>query len=164
MASTLAAGDKVVDYTLKDTAGVVRSSAEARANGLLLYAFYKRTCGTCQYALPFLQRFQDYYAGKGFQIWGVAQENAGDAADFAQEYGATFPQLVDSALDVTEKYDLVSVPGVYLVDRSDGILRSASAFVVDELNAISQLVAERTGQSYRPVVSEADGAPAIKPG
>lgn len=164
MAQPLSAGDHVRDFVLQSTDGQTRSSAEARSTGLLLYAIYKKVCGTCQLTFPFLQRFASQYAGSGFQIWGVSQENPSDTRTFAESYGVTFPQLVDEDLEVTERHGLLTVPGIYLVDASDRILRSIPAFDSEELNAMAALVAKRTARDYVPIVRPEDNAPLIKPG
>jgi peroxiredoxin len=164
MAEPLKAGDRVADFALRDADGREYSSADARRKGLLMFVFWKRTCGTCQYAFPYFQRFHEQYAGDLFRIWGIAQENAEDTRDFAADYGATFPQLLDTALDITEQYDLTSVPSLYLTDASGMILRFAPAFMADEYNSLAQLIAERTGVPYVPIVRNSDNAPALKPG
>lgn len=164
MAETLTAGDAIVDFTLRDSNGKTYDSAAARKRGLLLFALYKQGCGTCQYAAPFFQRFHVQYAGDKFQMWGISQDSAEETLAFAQEHGVTFPLLLDEDLDVTEQYDLRSVPGVYLVDETNAILRYVPAFVADEFNAMAQVIAERTGAPYTPVVRPEDDAPALRPG
>lgn len=165
MPETLKAGDPVVDFVLPGIDGKTYDlRATRRAGVLMAFVFYKKTCGTCQYTFPYLQRLHAQYAGNRFQIWGIAQENAADAEAFAKQYGATFPQLIDESLDVTEQYDLTTVPGIYLVDETDTILRQTGAFSKEELNTMSRLIAERTGKPYVPVVREEDNAPDFKPG
>lgn len=165
MPNTLKAGDPVVDFILP---GLDEKTydlrATRRAGVLVAFAFYKKTCGTCQYTFPYLQRLHTQYAGDRFQMWGIAQENAADAEAFAKQYGATFPQLIDENLEVTEQYDLTTVPGIYLVDETDTILRQTGAFSKEELNTMARLIAERTGKAYVPVVREEDHAPDFKPG
>src|SRR2546430_2193383 len=108
MATPLAAGDRVIDFTLRSVDGILHNSEEMRKEGLLAFVFWKKTCGTCQFSFPYLQRFHDQYAGEGFQFWGIAQENEQDVRDFVSLYRATFPQLIDEDLAATERYDLAS--------------------------------------------------------
>ena len=165
MAGTLAAGDKVADFILPALDGGDFNSLNARGRGLLMFAFWKKGCGTCRYAMPFLQRFHENYAEEGsFQIWGVSQDNADDTHAFTEEFSITFPQALDIDLDVTYAYGLVTVPGIYLVDASDRVLQNAPAFVADEFNAMAKLIAQRQGKEYIPIVLPEDDAPAIKPG
>ena len=164
MAEPLAAGDPVKDFALTSLDGSACDSISARKDGLLLFVFWKRTCGTCQYAFPYLQRFQVFYGGPGFRIWGIAQESEDDVRDFIRQYGATFTQLLDEDLTVTEQYDLDGVPALYLVDDSDRILRSVSGFSTEAFNEYAQIVADRTGKPYTPIVRPEDNAPPFKPG
>lgn len=164
MPDPVSAGDPVIDFTLRGADGLEYDSKRARDTGLLLFTFWKKTCGTCQFTFPYLQRLHAQYGGPGFQVWGIAQESAADAREFAATYGGEFPQLIDQDLDVTERYDLLSVPAIYLVDSSVRVLRSAPAFVKTELNDIARIAAERTGRPYVPVVHDEDGAPDLKPG
>jgi len=157
-------GDPVRDFMLQGLDGKSWSSADARRRGLLLFAIYKKGCGTCRFTLPFLQRFHEEYAGEGFRLWGVAQDSAEETREFAGQLGITFPLLLDRDLSVTGDYGLTHVPGIYVVDKSDTILRHAPAFVKDELNAMAQLVAERCGVPYVRIIRPADDAPAMKPG
>ncbi len=164
MAETLSAGDPVVDFRLIGVDGAEYDTSRARSEGLLLLVFWKAGCGTCQYTLPFMQRFHDAYAGEGFRIWGVSQENEEDTRAFQQRFGVGFPQLLDTELDASDAYHLVAVPGIYLLDRSERILRHAPAFHKEELNAMARIAAERTSRPFVPVVREEDGAPDLKPG
>lgn len=164
MATPLAAGDRILDFTLRSADGVLFGSEQARRTGLLCFVFWKKTCGTCKFSIPFLQRLQDLYSCEGFTFWGIAQENATDALEFARVYETTFPQLIDEDLDITEKYDLVSVPAIYLTDETGVILESAPGFSTDVYNRIARRAAERTGRPYTPVVRLEDNAPIMKPG
>ncbi|MGC8668623.1 MAG: peroxiredoxin family protein [Chthonomonadales bacterium] len=154
----------MADFTLKDTAGRLYRSASARAEGPVVFAFYKRSCPTCLYTLPFLQRLHEAYAGGSARVWGISQDTPEDTDALARELGITFPLLIDADLEVTEAYDLVSVPNIYLADEGSVIVRHAPAFIASELNAMARIFAERTGMAYRPVVREEDHAPSLKPG
>jgi peroxiredoxin len=165
MSEPLKAGDSVVDFRLRALDGKTYDLGERRRPGALTaFVFWKKSCGTCQYAFPYFQRFHDQYADDRFQIWGISQESAEATAAFVEQYGATFPQLLDEDLAVTVQYGITNVPTLYLVDDEGTILRQAPAFIKDEFNAIAQIAAERIGLPYTPIVREEDNAPALKPG
>lgn len=164
MANPITAGEAVVDFCLPGAEDGVYDSREARKSGLLLFAIYKAGCGTCQFTVPFLQRFHDAYSGPGLQVWGVSQEDRDGTLAFKERFGLRFPQLVDENLGVSAAYGLISVPGIYLVDAGAYVLRHAPAFVKAELNAMARLASERTGKPYAPVVRDEDDAPDHKPG
>lgn len=158
------AGDAVEDFTLAALDSRSYNTAAARRRGLLLFAIYKKGCGTCQFTVPFLQRFHEEYAGQGFQLWGVSQDSLEETREFAARFGLTFPLLLDHDLAVTSAYRLTHVPSIYLVGETGIILRHAPAFVKDELNAMARLVADRCSVPYVPIVRHEDNAPSLKPG
>lgn len=154
----------MVDFQLHSAEGAILDSADARSRGPLMFAFWKKSCGTCQFTAPFLQRFHHAYAGEHFRIWGISQENRGETLAFAHQFSLVFPQLLDAGLSVTEQYRLISVPGIYLTDHSGIILHHSAAFDSQALNRVSRLIAERLEMEFVPIVLPEDDAPAFKPG
>lgn len=161
---TRTAGDAVVDFTFKGVDGKTYSTAEARKNGLLMLVFYKVTCPVCQFNNPYMEKFRAY-EGKGFQIWGVSQDDAQKTPEYARTYGnVTFPQVLDEDLKATVAYDLVSVPTLYLLDSGDTILWQTAGWNRNELNKVSQTIAERLGVPAVKIVEDDDLAPVFRPG
>lgn len=161
-------GDPVIDFSLYTAQGGLYESRSARSKGLLLVAIFRSGCDTCRYSAPYLQRFHTLYAepsfGK-FQIWGVSQDASEKTADFAEEYGLTFPILLDENLQVSEDYAIVAVPDLYLLDGGSRIAGAVvGGFQREGFNALAKRVAEHTGVPYTPVVREEDRAVALKPG
>ncbi len=163
--ATRTAGDAPVDFAFQGVDGKTYSTTEARRDGLLLLAFYKVSCPVCQFTHPYLERFQQAYAGKGFQIWGVSQDDADATISYARTYGnVTFPQVMDEGLKATVAYDLVSVPTLYLLDAGDKILWQTAGWNREELNRVSQMIAERLGVPAVKIVEDDDPAPVFRPG
>lgn len=163
--ATRVAGDALVDFTFQGVDGKQYSTAEARQQGLLLLVFYKVECPVCQFTHPYLEKFQQAYAGKGFQIWGVSQNDADATVRYARTYGnVTFPQVLDEGLRATVDYDLVSVPTLYLLDSGDKILWQTAGWNREELNRVSQMIAERLGVPAVKIVEDSDPAPVFRPG
>ena len=122
----LSAGTKAPDFQLKTMEGKPFSLSEALARGPVLLAFFKISCPTCQYALPFYERlFRAHRKGK-VTIVGVSQDNPQDTAAFAKEFGITFPLLVDEIpYPVSNSYGLTNVPSLFWVN-SDGQIELTS--------------------------------------
>ncbi len=161
---TRAAGDAVADFTFKGVDGKTYSTAEARKNGLLMLVFYKVTCPVCQFNNPYMEKFRTY-EGKGFQIWGVSQDDAQKTVEYARTYGnVTFPQVLDEDLKATVAYDLVSVPTLYLLGSGDTILWQTAGWNREELNRVSRMIAERLGVPAVKIVEDDDPAPIFRPG
>ena len=58
-----------------------------------MLAFFKISCPVCQLTFPFLERIQPP-GHRGFI--GISQNDAADTREFNQEFGVTFPILLDS--------------------------------------------------------------------
>ena len=70
---------------------------------------------------PFLERI---YATGRLHIFGISQNDAADTREFNQEFGVTFPTLLDSedeGFPASNDYGISSVPTMFLVDP-DGVI------------------------------------------
>ena len=83
-------------FSLKALDGKEYSLQKLLERGPAVVAFFKISCPVCQFTFPFLQRLHERYAGEGATVIGVSQDDARDTKEFNQEYGVTFPTLVDS--------------------------------------------------------------------
>ncbi|MEP0766265.1 MAG: TlpA family protein disulfide reductase [Fimbriimonadia bacterium] len=155
-------GHTFPDFTLSDLNGASRSTADARSKGLLLVAFFKVNCPTCQLTFPYLQKLAD--ACPTLTVWGVSQNDAMETRAFERDYGTSFPMLLDKGLEVTDRFDLQSVPAMYLTDESGVVLEYMGAWSKDFVNGIARRVAERTGTAPEVPVTDADRVPVFTPG
>jgi cytochrome c biogenesis protein CcmG/thiol:disulfide interchange protein DsbE len=81
-------------------------------------------CPPCRAEMPALQQVYEAYRDQGFEILAVNatnQDSQQDAVGFAQELGLTFPILLDSTGEVSNLYQLRSLPTSFFVD-SRGII------------------------------------------
>ncbi len=71
-------------------------------------SFFQISCPVCQYAFPFLERIYKAHGGKNVTIVGVSQNEKKGAAAFIEEFGLTFPILLDdtNAYPVSNAYGL----------------------------------------------------------
>jgi peroxiredoxin len=134
----LKAGQPAPDFTLPDLEGRPHRLAELISRGPVLLAFYKVSCPTCQFTMPFLERASN--RGR-LAVRGVSQDNAVATADFMRRYGLTFPALLDPAGDgyvASSAYKLTHVPTMYLVEPDGKITWASSGFVRGELDEINR--------------------------
>jgi len=143
----LTAGTKAPALTLADTSGRQRSLSDALKMGPVLLAFYKVSCPVCQFAFPFLERIHQQIKGRDdVQLWGIAQDEADDAEQFARQYGCTFPMLTDvEPYTVSNEYGLTTVPTLFLVQPDGQIQLTSVGFVKKEIEAAAGELARRTG-------------------
>jgi peroxiredoxin len=115
--------------------------ADLLARGPVLLAFFKVSCPVCQYTLPFLERL---YQGAGcdgapVQIIGVSQDKASATRDFVEEFGVTFPVLLDEAgagYPASNAFGLHSVPSLFLIESDGRVALAENGFSKADLETI----------------------------
>lgn len=125
--AALNTGAKAPDFKLRALDGKPFSLTEALARGPVLLAFFKVSCPICQYAFPYLERLHKAYREKGYTLVGVSQDNAKETSAFNQEFGVTFPVLLDDTrtYPVSNAYGLTNVPTLFWI-ASDGEIEISS--------------------------------------
>ena len=113
--AALATGTKAPDFELRTLDGKPFSLNDKLARGPVVLAFFKVSCPTCQYALPFLERLHKAYGHNGVTLVGVSQNDAGDTGAFNKEFGITFPMLLDDtrSYPASNAYGLTNVPSIF---------------------------------------------------
>jgi peroxiredoxin len=142
--TALAMGTKAPMFDLKTLDGKRVSLVDELAHGPVVLAFFKVSCPTCQYALPFLERLHKAYGHKGVAIYGVSQNDAKDTAAFIQEFGITFPILLDDtrSYPVSNAYGLTNVPTLFWVAEDGEIEVSSVGWLKGEFEEINRKMAE----------------------
>lgn len=118
---TLSRSTIAPDFTLSDADGRLFRLSNAYRSGPVLVTFYKTSCPTCQYGLPFLDRLARSLAdGRGTAV-AVCQDSPRDAEMFAQEFGVSVRQVFDTEAEgfpVSNLYGITHVPSTFLIDES----------------------------------------------
>jgi len=119
----LAPGTRAPAFNLELLSVGKTSLSGILARGPALLAFFKISCPVCQMTFPFLERI---YATGRLHIIGISQNDATDTREFNQEFGVTFPTLLDSEDDgfpASNDYGISSVPTMFLVEPDGTIAR-----------------------------------------
>ena len=152
----LGQGRTAPDFTLDSLDGKAVSLRETLARGPVVLVFFKISCPTCQYALPFYERLFRAYNERQVTLLGVSQNNAEDTAAFATEFGITFPILLDDTITypVSNAYGLTNVPTVFWIERDGEIEVSSVGWVKSEFEEVNRRMAESSAMAkafvYRP--------------
>ena len=162
----LAIGQKAPEFTLSAMDGTSFSLQEALSNGPVIAAFFKISCPVCQYAFPFLERIYKAYGRKNVTIVGVSQNSKKDTAMFINEFGVTFPVLLDDtdSYPVSNAYGLTNVPTIFWVDTDGTIEASSVGWVQKDIEEINQKVADAGKAELQPVFLPGESIPAYRPG
>jgi peroxiredoxin len=162
---TIQAGDKAPLFALRDAAGNEYSLAEELRKGPVVVAFFKISCPVCQFTFPFLERLFKTYGANVATFLAISQDDALDTREFCQEYGVTFPALLDDEnYTVSNLYGLTNVPSVFLIG-ADGIVKATSiGFDKTKLELISSELAAVAKVPSAALFRAGEIVPSFKPG
>jgi peroxiredoxin len=113
--------------------------AELIAGGPVMLVFYKITCPVCQMTMPFLERM---HRKGSLRVYGISQNEPADTREFLQEYGVSFPNLLDAEDDgfpASNAYGISSVPTIFVVDRDGTLSKVIEGWNKAEMTALGDL-------------------------
>ncbi|HUO33495.1 MAG TPA: TlpA disulfide reductase family protein [Candidatus Acidoferrum sp.] len=163
--AALPPGKKAPAISLNTIDGQKMSLDAALHSGPVLLAFFKISCPTCQYTLPFLQRIFESYRKGPISIWGISQNDREDTIDFCQHFGVTFPVLLDDArFTVSNAYAITNVPTLFFVGSDGTIELTSVGFAKSDIEALAQKASQKTNIPLMPPFRPGEVIPAFKHG
>ena len=138
---TLVAGQRAPDFRLAGLDNGEHTLVELLKTGPVFLAFFKASCPTCQYTLPFLERMYRGLGNSATRMFVVSQDDAEATREFNQEYRLTMPALLDSARNgypASNAYGLAYVPSMFLIEPDGTIAWSLVGFHKKELEALGR--------------------------
>ncbi len=138
-------GNVAPDFELPTLEGKNLKLSDLRGKAVLLN-FWATYCGPCKVEMPWFVELQKEYGPQGFQIIGVAMDDASteEIAKFAKDMGINYPILLGKE-SVGQSYGGVGVlPTTFFLDRDGKViarefgLQSRSVFVDHIKKALSQ--------------------------
>ena len=142
--AALEPGSKAPDFSLPDRNGDVQSLRAALEKGPVLLTFFKISCPTCQYALPFFDRLSAATEASPVTFWAVSQNDRGSTAAFNREFEVEPPELFDSEdedFPASNAYGVTHVPTSFLIEQDGAISLSSVGWDKAEFEQISQQLA-----------------------
>ena len=112
------------DFTLQTVEGQTITLSELRGQAVLVN-LWATWCPPCKAEMPAIQKMYEEYKDRGFVVLALDmtyQDSPSAVSPFIQEYGLTFPVLLDETGNVAEKYELRSLPSSFFIDRN-GIIK-----------------------------------------
>jgi len=154
----LGRGDRAPAFELEDVQGAVRPAARERSRPTLL-VFFKVSCPTCQYTMPYVERLASSANPDAPEILAISQDDAPNTIQFQQRFGLSMPTLIDPAprYAASNLYRLTRVPSFFLVEPDGAISLSFDGFEKAPL----EQVAARFGVA---LFREDERVPASRPG
>ncbi len=137
-------GNLAPDFELQTLDGKNLKLSGLRGKAVLLN-FWATYCGPCKIEMPWFVELQKEYGPQGFQIVGVANDDASieEIANFAKEMGINYPILIGKD-SVSDSYNVSVLPTTFFLDRDGKLIArefglvSRSVFVDHIKKAMSQ--------------------------
>lgn len=159
------AGHTAPGFSLKALDGKEYSLEQLLEKGPVVVAFFKISCPVCQFTFPFLQRLHERFAGDGVTVLSVSQNDVSSTKEFNNEYGVTFPTLVDAeGYPASNAYGLTNVPTIFLIAPDGKVKVSCMGFSKSDLEKISAELSQHKKMQAAPFFRKDEVIPAYKPG
>jgi len=141
--SALSVGASAPDFSTGTLDGKPFSLKGALAHGPVVLAFFKVSCPTCQYALPFYERLFKAYKNQHVILVGVSQNDAQDTKAFAREFGIALPVLLEDTrrYPISNAYGLTNVPTIFWIDPDGEIELTSVGWSKPDFEKVNQKMA-----------------------
>jgi thiol-disulfide isomerase/thioredoxin len=121
---------------------------------LRVIAILQTDCPTCRLIAPYLNTLADHKA----PVVAISQDGEDATREFVRQMAIRFPVERDPEFQLSKRFNVVTVPTLYVLDEQDRIVRQEAGFDKNALNEVAALL------GHPPIASPYDGAPAFKPG
>ncbi|HZR45283.1 MAG TPA: redoxin domain-containing protein [Candidatus Manganitrophaceae bacterium] len=117
-------GQLAPDFRIKNLKGGLTSLSQHRGK-VVLINFWATWCEPCRAEMPSMEELYSNYSRNDFEILAVSIDTTGEPPVhlFIEDFGFTFPVLMDEEFTVNDHYQVRVVPTSILVDRKGVIAR-----------------------------------------
>jgi len=155
--AALSAGTAAPEFSLTTTDGKKFDLKDALTRGPVVAFFFKISCPVCQYTAPFVERLFLAAGNSKVTVVGISQDNVRDTKIFLQEFGGSYPVLIDNAstgYQVSSAYGLTNVPTLFWIGQDGEIEVSSVGWSKADVEQIHRRIAEAKGdgqvQLFKP--------------
>lgn len=123
-ANGLQVGYLAPDFILPSLDGNMTRLSDFRGKKAVFINFWATWCPPCRLEMPTMEEAYRQYRGRGLEILAISIDTGPKDVirNFMQEYGLTFPVLLDPEGEVMYLYRIFSIPASFLMDK-EGIIR-----------------------------------------
>lgn len=94
------------------------ASIEDYRGKVVVLNFWASWCPPCRDEAPLLERWHRRIQGQGGTVLGVnALDSTGDARQFVERYGISYPNLRDASGERLRPFGIVAYPETFVIDR-----------------------------------------------
>lgn len=161
----LKAGNAAPDFALERMDGPAVSLRDALARGPLLLIFFKVSCPTSKFTLPYVERLYQHVLPHGGQALGVSQDASAPTRRFAQDCGVSFPVVIDEEpYRVSRQFGLSYVPSLFVIGADGRITMAFDGFSKPDMIEAQRFFASHYSIAPPPIFAEKEKVPQYKPG
>jgi len=121
--NTLKVGDEAPNFELTDLNGDRHRLSDYRGQGVFLN-FWGTWCAPCKKEMPAMGRQYAVYRDQGVQVLAVnIAEPKLKVSTFANQYGMTFPTLIDKTKSIMQVYNVKPLPTTLLINPDGKITK-----------------------------------------
>ncbi|MCC6545538.1 redoxin domain-containing protein [Candidatus Sumerlaeota bacterium] len=121
-------GQKVPNFTLKDTEGKEHSLADLNKDKVVVLVFFNQSCPFVQEMESRLNTFAKDYSAKGVSVVAIDAGVNNQLEDIAKKAkSSSFPILVNPETDLAQKFNAARTPEVFLLDKN-GVIQYHGMF------------------------------------
>lgn len=162
----LMAGTVAPDFALKSVDGETIKLRDALKRGPVVAAFFKISCPVCQLAFPYLDRLHKAYGDRNLTIVGISQNGGKETKQFMEDYGVSFPVLLDdrASYQVSNAYGLTNVPSLFYIARDGGVEQSIVGWSHSEMDELNGRIAHAAGVTRARIFHPGEDVPEFKAG
>jgi peroxiredoxin len=119
----LGEGEYAPDFTLETLEGEEVSLSDFRGEKKVMLNFWATWCPPCRAEMPDMQNVYEEYEDVEILAVNLTETEPGtdQVAEFRDDFGLTFPILMDHDVSVAGEYDIQPVPTSYLIDTNGQI-------------------------------------------
>lgn len=118
-------GNLAPDFELKTLDGQSMKLSDLRGKRVIVN-LWATWCPPCRAEMPDMQSFYEANKDKGIVILGVnlttSEKQPENIGKFINEFGITFPVVLDAESHVSDRYQVTSIPTSYMID-SRGVIQ-----------------------------------------
>ncbi|MEJ9281263.1 TlpA disulfide reductase family protein [Ureibacillus thermosphaericus] len=114
------------EFTLTDLSGADVKLSDFKGK-IVILNFWATWCPPCREEMPAMQKFYEQNKENGIEIVAVNLTNIDNGVQavesFVQDYGLTFPILLDKDGVVGNTYGILTLPTSYILDPKGGVIQ-----------------------------------------
>ncbi|MBD3287846.1 redoxin domain-containing protein [candidate division KSB1 bacterium] len=132
------------DVFLRDYCGDLRQPWKNKIQHVVILSFFTSYCQPCLKEIPILEKFAINYKDQDLKIFLL---NLGESAETVQRYlndkGFKLPVLLDKYAVVAKKYQVTSVPGIFVIDRAGNLIWKSKGYNPDLADSLDKVLEQQ---------------------